>query len=162
MLNQCIHSKAGFAWGVRASAFVVTGCFSLGHLLVSIPPQLQDASAPQLGKEGCMRNLPFLFTLLSGFMAQLGTYFPIFYVQLFAESHNVSRTLTFYSLAIMNIACMFGRVIPNYFADRLRAINVFIVCVALNGKFSSPCVFFYFLYTFQASSDSPCSDVGTL
>jgi len=133
MLNQCIHSKAGFAWGVRASAFVVTGCFALGHMLISIPPQSQPSDVPKTSGKSYLRDLPYLFTLLSGFMAQLGTYFPIFYVQLFAKNHDVPQTLTFYSLAIMNMASIFGRVIPNYFADRLGAINVFIVCVALNG-----------------------------
>ncbi|TFK38855.1 MFS general substrate transporter [Crucibulum laeve] len=135
MLNQLIHSDSGFQWGVRASAFVVAGCLVIGNALISIPPQVSSTSIPRkTNSSGAhIQDWPYLLTLLSGFMAQLGTYFPLFYVQLFAENRNVSKTLTFYSLAIMNIASIFGRVIPNYFADRWGAINIFILCVALNG-----------------------------
>ncbi|PPR02159.1 hypothetical protein CVT26_012120 [Gymnopilus dilepis] len=133
ILNQLIHSKPGFAWGVRASAFIITGCFTLGHALTFVPPRLQSPTAVGVNKESSLRYPPYLLTLLSGFIAQLGTYFPIFYVQLFAKDHNVTQTLMFYSLAIMNVGSFFGRIIPNFFADRMGAINVFIVCVALNG-----------------------------
>ena len=135
MLNQLIHSRTGFAWGVRASAFLSLGCFTIGHLFIFIPPIPQNQSTDSTRRKIILyfQDLPYTLTLVSGFVAQLGTYFPAFYVQLFAEKHNVSSTLSFYSLALLNVAGVFGRVVPNYIADRSGTIEVFIVCCALSG-----------------------------
>jgi len=133
MLNRLFHSSVGFAWGVRAAAFVVLGCSALGHCLISIPPQSHSHTAPHRYEGSALKHVPYLFTLVSGFLGTLGAYFPIFYVQLFAEAHNVGHQLPFYSLAILNLGSVLGRVIPNYLADRLGAINVFVPCIALNG-----------------------------
>jgi MFS family permease len=37
----------------------------------------------------------------------------------FAEEHNISPNLTFYTLAILNAASVFGRITPNFLADFL-------------------------------------------
>ncbi|KAF4618328.1 hypothetical protein D9613_011587 [Agrocybe pediades] len=136
MLNQLIELKTGFAWGVRAAAFLTLGCSVCGHLLIYVPPRPASAGRAVTTKANnyiLLRNLPYLLTLLSGFIGQLGTYFPVFYVQLFAEQHGISHTLAFYALAILNGAGVFGRIIPNHLADRYGVIEVYIICSALCG-----------------------------
>ncbi|KAF9558815.1 MFS general substrate transporter [Agrocybe pediades] len=137
MLNQLIQLRTGFAWGVRAAAFLTLGCSVCGHLLIYVPPHVaspRTGDVPTKAQNSILlRNPPYLLTLLSGFIGQLGTYFPVFYVQLFAQRHNVSSTLTFYAIAILNVAGIFGRIVPNYFADRYGVIEGFIVCSGLSG-----------------------------
>ncbi|KAF8990608.1 MFS general substrate transporter [Cyathus striatus] len=134
MLNQLIHSNVGYQWGVRASASVASGCLLIGNVLLSIPPSARSSAAKSNKKEDQrLLQWPYLLTLLTGFMVQLGAYFPIFYIQLFAKKHDIPEELRFYSLAILNAASIFGRTIPNYFADKYGAINVYILSTALNG-----------------------------
>jgi len=149
MLNQLLHSKTGFPWSVRAAAFLSLGCFVLGHSLIFIPPIAQNQAENSKPTKNIvyLQDLPYMLTLASGFVGQLGTYFPSFYVQLFAENHNVSKTLTFYSLAILNLASCVGRIVPNYFADRWGPVEVFIVCCGLSGTLRALSTFVSFSLT---------------
>lgn len=54
-----------------------------------------------------------------------GFYFPMFYIQSYAMSkHITTNDLGFYLLAILNGASLFGRIIPNWLADRYGPLNV--------------------------------------
>ncbi|KAF9476887.1 MFS general substrate transporter [Pholiota conissans] len=135
MLNQLVHHGPGFRWAVRAVGFVVAGCFGLGNALIAIPPPSAASthSNASTSIKVIWTDLPFILTLISGFVAQLGTFFPIFYIQVFASGHGLSKSLTFYSLAIINVSSIFGRIVPNFFADRFGVLNTFIICVGING-----------------------------
>ena len=51
--------------------------------------------------------------------------------QVFASTHGISKTLTFYTLAILNAASVFGRVSPNFLADKFGSLNLMtIACFA--------------------------------
>ena len=45
----------------------------------------------------------------------------------------MSRTLAFYTLAIMNAASVFGRTIPNLLADHFGKFNVFVPICFMTG-----------------------------
>ncbi|KAF8994417.1 major facilitator superfamily domain-containing protein [Cyathus striatus] len=82
----------------------------------------------------------------------VGLYFPIFYLQLFTTLKGFDPNFAFYTLAIMNAAAFPGRIIPNFFADRIGPFNAesvgsIVVFAILYGFFSgawlslaSPCV----------------------
>ncbi|KAF4612666.1 hypothetical protein D9613_011882 [Agrocybe pediades] len=137
MLNQLIHSKTGFGWGIRASAFLSLGCSVCGHLLIFIVPRSSIPRKPQAASPSrrmeFLTDPTYLLTLVSGFLGQIGTFFPLFYIQLFAEKHNMSPSLSFYAVAIMHVAGIFGRILPNHLADRYGAMESFIVCSAFCG-----------------------------
>jgi MFS family permease len=59
--------------------------------------------------------------------------FPLFYLQVFAESHGISPQLSFYLLAIANGASAFGRILPNFVADKLGVFNMLIASSAVSG-----------------------------
>lgn len=49
----------------------------------------------------------------------MGLYAPFFYVQTYAIEYNITNTnLAFYLLAVINGGSVFGRIIPNFVADR--------------------------------------------
>ncbi|KAJ7675950.1 MFS general substrate transporter [Mycena polygramma] len=133
MLNQMIHHGPGFKWAIRAAAFLSTGCLVLANFLVTLLP---PASSNPPTKNALIKSLTtsvYLLTLLAGFIAQLGTFFPTFYLQTFAQTHGFSNSLAFYAPVILNVATIFGRIIPNSLADRWGALEVYIVCVGANG-----------------------------
>ena len=52
---------------------------------------------------------------------------------MFASTHGISQTLTFYTLAILNAASVFGRISPNFFADKIGSLNLMIVACFCAG-----------------------------
>lgn len=56
--------------------------------------------------------------------------------QVFAETHGISQSLTFYTLAILNAASIFGRISPNFLADKLGSLNLLTVMCAGTGHYS--------------------------
>lgn len=136
LLNQLIHYGPGFQWAVRAAAFFSLGCLVLGNILISVPSRRAQSliEPPQTQNKAILKNIPYTLTILSGFVAQLGTFFPLFYIQLFAVEHSISNSLAFYSLAIMNGAGIVGRSLPGYVADKWGSIEVWFICEALSGK----------------------------
>lgn len=72
-----------------------------------------------------------VFAFFVGFM---GLYMPFFYGQVYALRNSITNpNLSFYLLAIMNSASIFGRIIPNFIADRLGPFNVVIPCTLISG-----------------------------
>ncbi|KAK0499790.1 major facilitator superfamily domain-containing protein [Armillaria luteobubalina] len=135
LLNQLIHYGPGFQWAVRAAAFLSLGCLVLGNILISVPSRRAQSliEPPQLQNKTILKNIPYTLTIISGFVAQLGTFFPLFYIQLFAVEHSISNPLAFYSLAIMNGAGIVGRSLPGYAADKWGSLEVWSICEALSG-----------------------------
>lgn len=146
MLNKLIRGSVGFPQGVRAAAFLMLGCFALGNLLMRQPKTPIDSterSAPEKAdapgdvvEESPERFWDFTFSLilLAAFLASLGSYFPVYYVQQFADFHGVDKNLSFYSIAILNAANMIGRIVPNYIADKVGTWSVFTTLIVLNGN----------------------------
>jgi predicted MFS family arabinose efflux permease len=57
-----------------------------------------------------------------------------FYVQLYAISKQITtEALGFYLLSIINSASVFGRIMPNFLADRSGPLNIIIPCALLSG-----------------------------
>ncbi|KIJ26734.1 hypothetical protein M422DRAFT_191844 [Sphaerobolus stellatus SS14] len=69
----------------------------------------------------------------SGFLAQLGLFFPLSYGQLFALRHGISPQVAFYSIAMNEFAGIFGKIFPNYLSDLYGPVNVMIACLTCAG-----------------------------
>ncbi|EJD00237.1 MFS general substrate transporter [Fomitiporia mediterranea MF3/22] len=135
MLNKLLHGTIGFAWAVRITSFIILGCSIVGNLLIVEPKLIHSQPLHRKEEHTALPiwDLIFALILISAFIASLGTYFPIFYIQLFAKMHGIDDNLAFYSVAILNAACMIGRVGLNLFADRFGPMNVLIVCLSVCG-----------------------------
>jgi MFS family permease len=56
-------------------------------------------------------------------------YVPFFFVQLYAIQEGImSENLAFYLLPVLNAGSIFGRIIPNFLADKIGPLNVLIPC----------------------------------
>ena len=144
MLNHLIRS-IGFAWAVRATAFISLGCFVLGNALIVVPHKPISPSQPQSQPTQPTNpvklkiwDIPYILTLTSAFVFSLGYNTPSFYLQLFAETKDVKKTLVVNCVAILNAGSIVGRVISSRLADKFGAINMFIPVIATAGECTGP------------------------
>ncbi|KAF8598020.1 MFS general substrate transporter [Ceratobasidium sp. AG-I] len=134
MLNK-IFKRSGFAWGVRATAFVVLAALIVANLLMRtrLPPRSQRPPAPPPDFKAIFSDWAYLLSIAGAFLVLLGIFLPIFYIQLFAVVYGIDTTLAFYCLAILNAASIFGRTIPNFIADKFGPFNLLIFCSMVTG-----------------------------
>lgn len=72
---------------------------------------------------------PFTLFTIGMFFGFMGLYFPFFYTQSYAISTGImEQSLANYLFAILNAASIFGRILPNFIADRVGALNVLLPC----------------------------------
>lgn len=118
MLNHLLNGPVGFTRGVRASAGFVSAllliaCLSMRTRALSTPTANYSAVV-----RNCSREVPFILMTVGILLCQLGFYFPVFYLQLDSIKHGINAHFSFYSLVIMNAACIIGRctagIIPAY------------------------------------------------
>jgi MFS family permease len=113
MLNQLIHGRIGFAWGVRISAFFNLVLLVLGNVLMTTRLPVRREKG---GLRGRLRywvevftDLPFLLSCLGSMFFSAGGFFPIFFLQLEAVRKGVSSTLAFYAVS----SFLTSRIITN-------------------------------------------------
>ncbi|KAJ3476613.1 hypothetical protein NLI96_g11042 [Meripilus lineatus] len=125
MLNQLVHGSVGFAWGVRASAFLTLGVVVLANIfMIPRPPKAKPHNKPRIGQ--LFLDFPYVLLIIGAILVMLGLFFPYFYLQLYAIVHGVDSTLAFYSLAIMNGSSILGRILPNLLAQKIGLYNTFV------------------------------------
>ncbi|KAJ7274249.1 major facilitator superfamily domain-containing protein [Mycena rebaudengoi] len=128
--------KIGFAKTVRATGYIVLGCLVIGNSLMRtrLPPKSKrpnPTASPSI--KTFFTDAAYMWTVLGALISTLGFYFPVIYLQLFAVQHSVDGNLAFYSIAILNGASAFGRIIGNHLADVYGPYNIHIPCGLLTG-----------------------------
>ncbi|ROW07747.1 hypothetical protein VMCG_03632 [Cytospora schulzeri] len=126
----------GFGWATRVIAFVLLalGAVPVAFMRTRVPPSGWRRRRRALVDRDALGDPAFvLFVLASTFMF-LCLYTAFFYVQLFDETHHLSG-LGFapYTVTLLNVGSVFGRIVPNYLADRLGNVNVIIVCASASA-----------------------------
>ncbi|GJJ14672.1 hypothetical protein Clacol_008938 [Clathrus columnatus] len=127
MLNHLFNGKVGFAWGVRCLAFIALGMLIIANLIMK--PRLPRRPSPSKEEnikllKKILTDTPYHFAIIGFVLVYWGLFFPFFYLQLFGILHGINKTLAFYSIAILNVASLFGRVIPNLAADHYGPMNI--------------------------------------
>jgi MFS family permease len=144
MFSHFFNGKVGFANGVRIGGYICLGCLILANMLmhqypanaapISSTSDVHKATRPVLPLLRLIQKPSYTLTVLSGFAFNLGLFFPIFNVQLFAkEETNASIGLVGWLLGIMNLSSSVGRVIPNMFGDRYGPVQISIPCAIISG-----------------------------
>ncbi|CCM04654.1 uncharacterized protein FIBRA_06838 [Fibroporia radiculosa] len=128
MLNRLIYSKVGFAWGVRATAFLTLGLLIIANCTITtrLPSAKNRPPGPKPDIKAILSDMPYVLVLVTAFLVLWGMFYPYFYLQLWVNLHGLSNNLAFYTIAILNASSLPGRVIPNMLADRLGPFNVLI------------------------------------
>jgi MFS family permease len=134
LLNNVIERAPGFAWAVRAVAFMDLGLLVVANLIMRtrLPPKKKQENGDSLAKE-VLTDVPYMIFSLGTFLVFWGVFVPFFYLQLYTNLHHVDARFTKYVITIMNAASVFGRTVPNFLADLYGPLNVMIVSSLLSA-----------------------------
>jgi len=133
-LNRLIL-EVGFPWAVRIIGFL---CLALGIPMIfltkaRLPPR-KFVGMRNLVDYGGLRDPRYLFFTLGALMTGLCLYVPYFYAQTYAENQGYSDNISFYIVAIMNAASLFGRLLPGMMADKFGVLNTMAVSSTLGAS----------------------------
>ncbi|KAJ6581826.1 major facilitator superfamily domain-containing protein [Mycena capillaripes] len=113
----------GFPWTMRICAFILI--FTLGFANLTLRRRLPPKNVKGgLFNLQAFRSAPFTIYCLSGFVAFLGLYTVLTYIDLSAVSVGVSSDFSFYLVSIANGCSLFGRLAGGIGSDRIGPLNV--------------------------------------
>ncbi|EJU01036.1 MFS general substrate transporter [Dacryopinax primogenitus] len=133
MINN-IFNDVGYVWGVRAAGFYVLGATVFANLLIrpQYAPKHTQQPAPNIAT--FLKDPPYICAVAGAACVAFGLFFVYFYIQLYTLTRGgISQNFSFYTLAIVNGASIFGRTIPNIFADKIGITKVLMPMSFLSG-----------------------------
>lgn len=116
----------GFGWTTRIIAFVALAglIFSIAVMKPRLPPPKQPRSLLDMA---AFKETPFVILCLGFFFSFVGLYFPFFYLPTYFSSFlHSDGDISFYIIAILNGASVFGRIAPGLIADYIGSLNTII------------------------------------
>lgn len=133
IIFSTLVDRVGFGWATRVIAFILLG-------LSVIPVVFMKTRVPPSGRKRAMidrdalRDPAFVLFVLACLFMFLCLYTAFFYLQLYDELHHLS-SLSFspYIVTFLNVGSVFGRIIPNYLADKVGSVNICLVCAAVSS-----------------------------
>jgi hypothetical protein len=81
MLNHLFKDRTGFAWGVRASAFIVLGLLIPANFLMTARPMPKELKRPPPPLKVLVTDIPQVLGTLGGTVASWGFFFPCMYTR---------------------------------------------------------------------------------
>jgi predicted MFS family arabinose efflux permease len=124
MFNH-LQPRIGFGWATRVIAFIMLGTLIISLTVMKV--RVQPAQTRRLLELSALKEAPYSLFTLGIFFGFSGLYIPFFYAQSYALSTGImEESLAQYLFAILNAGSIFGRIIPNYIADRIGPFNVLI------------------------------------
>jgi predicted MFS family arabinose efflux permease len=119
-----LEPSVGFRWATRAIAFMMlaTSIVTVAGVRQRTQPTLNRSA---LFDTASFRDAPFIHFSLGVFFDFMGIYVLFFYVELYGlQVCHMNSNLAAYLLAIVNAGSLFGRLIPNYMADKVGPLNI--------------------------------------
>jgi MFS family permease len=127
-----LQQQIGFAWATRVLGFI-----SLATIWFSVfvmKPRIKPKGKRSLVDFSAFKEIPYLLFCFGMFFGFIGFYGPVFYLQPYAITKNITGTqFGFYLLPILNAASVPGRIIPNFLADFAGPLNILTPCSLITG-----------------------------
>ncbi|KAJ7364503.1 MFS general substrate transporter [Mycena albidolilacea] len=124
LLNNLLP-KLGFGQAVRVSGAIVPVCIVVGNLMMRTrPPPRSKRGGKNAPTVSFFLEPVYMIGVLGAFLALLGLFFPLVYIQLFSVQHNVDSKLAFYSIAILNASGAVVRPLANHLTDLCGPFNI--------------------------------------
>ena len=128
-----LEPHIGFGWATRVIAFIMLGtlCLPLAVMRVRVQPA---AKRPLIDKSA-FKEPTFMIFAVACFLGFMGLYIPFFYLPTFslAKVNGVTADFSLYTIAIANAASTFGRILPNYIADKTGPLNIIAPCALISA-----------------------------
>lgn len=128
-----LQPKIGFPWTTRILAFVMLALSTVPVIFMRmrVPPPGRVRS---LIDKKALRDVPFLLFCCGVFLSFMTIYVGFFYIQNFAIRFGItSADFSPYLVTLLGAGSIFGRIGPNYLADKYGAINVLILAGFASG-----------------------------
>ncbi|KAK0515033.1 hypothetical protein JMJ35_002412 [Cladonia borealis] len=126
--------RVGFGWATRTLAFIMLATLTVPLTVMKV--RVKPTQKRQLLQLSAFKELPFTFFSIAEFLGFMGLYVPFFYIQSYAirSPHtHVEPSIAFYLLVILNVGSLFGRVIPNFLADKSGPLNMLLPCAKISA-----------------------------
>ncbi|KAJ7117707.1 MFS general substrate transporter [Mycena epipterygia] len=115
----------GFPWTMRICAFILI--FTLGFANLTLVRRLPPKNvAGGLFNLKAFKSAVYTVYCLSGFIAFLGLYTVLTYIDVSAVTEGVSPNFSFYLVSIANGCSLFGRLAGGISSDRFGPLNILI------------------------------------
>ncbi|ESZ97359.1 hypothetical protein SBOR_2243 [Sclerotinia borealis F-4128] len=120
-----LQPKIGFGWTTRALGFIFLATLSISMSIMKM--RVKPAQKRKLMDLAAFKEPPYLLFTIGLFFGFMGLNIPFYYISSYATDEKImSSNSAFYMLSTINAASIFGRIIPNYFADKLGPLNIII------------------------------------
>ncbi|KAF8148455.1 MFS general substrate transporter [Crassisporium funariophilum] len=131
LLNK-MNERTSFSNGIRATAALTGVMLIFANCVMKTRPQ-QKYITRKPNIRIILHDLAYLVSIASAFCINLGLFFPYFYLQLYAVDIGITSGVAFYSVAILNVGSILGRLLPNFFADKFGAYNMLLPCLFITS-----------------------------
>ena len=123
----------GFGWATRVISFI-----TLALLLIAVAvmkSRLPPKPGRALFQPSALKHIPFTLMSFGISVGFIGLYVPMFYIQTYALTRHITSNsnYAFYLLSILNAGSFFGRILPNFLADKIGALNMLVPCTIAAG-----------------------------
>lgn len=127
-----LQPTIGFPWATRVIGFIAL--FGLGIANLTLRVRTIPDSRRKFLDLPAFKEPPYALFVLGNFLGFMGLYVVFFYVQTYAIQENITNeNMAFYLLSVLNAGSVFGRIIPNFIADRTGPLNMIIPCALMSG-----------------------------
>lgn len=128
---RTLIDRVGFPWAVRVTAFIALGtlCVSCTVMRNRIPPRKGGA----LFDFSAFKDKKYAFFVVGSWFCFMGLWTPFFYIGGHALDNGISSDMSFYLLSIINASSTFGRLLPNFIADKVGPLNILIPCAGISS-----------------------------
>lgn len=127
-----LQPQIGFGWTARVIGFIIFATLFVPNTVMKV--RVLPAQRRALLDLPAFKEIPYTLFVAGAFIGFMGLYMPFFYIQLYAIRGGITDTnLAFYLLAVLNSASVFGRIVPNFVADKVGPFNVVVPCAIISG-----------------------------
>lgn len=160
VMLQRLLPKVGFGWTTRIIGFMVLGIaiYPAVFLKSRVPPR---KSGPLIDIETITNDPAFMFFTIGCMFSFIGLYVPIFYIESWSLKNDIKPVIEQNIVSILCAGSVFGRLLPNFMADKVGPLNMLIPCTGIAGiltfawigvKGNGGVVVFAVLYGFASGS----------
>ncbi len=131
-----LQPSLGFGWATRIIGFI-----TLALLVIAIacmwsrsPPKPPRA----LFQPSAFKSWPYALQSFGTMFGFIGLYIPIFYIQIYALTMEITpnQDYAFYLISILNAGQFFGRILPNFFSNKVGLMNMMVLDTFAAGVLS--------------------------
>lgn len=106
-----LQPHIGFPWTTRVLGFITLATLAVSNIVLRV--RVIPATRRKFFDFPAWKEAPYVCFTLGTTIAFIGLYAPFYYIQLYClETNIMSANLAFYTLAVLNAASTFGRIIP--------------------------------------------------